>query len=232
MQNKKITDKCYLFHFFMKIRKWIFIKKGRWDTPIWTVISVFCGALLICSCQSGEKSQSNIIQFSVSEYEDVIENYTEQALEYDGLQNTIEFHATLLNSRVIEAQTLRKASMLLWEKTQYDQELSARIGKSKETTEVFVSFFTPERKNNDLARSETLWKIFLKNKDKRSEGKVEKVTLLHSEIQSLYPQHNRWSNAYVVKFPIAISEIENKGIELIITGPVGTKSVHFNPMIK
>lgn len=210
MQNKKITTRRYLLLF----------------------ISLFCGATLTCSCQSTEKSTANIIQFSESEYSNVIENYTAQAQEYDGLQNTLEYHATLLNSQVIEAQTLRKANMLQWEKTQYDQELSSRIAKSKETTEVFVSFFTPERKNNDLARSETLWKIFLVSQDKRYVGKVEKVTLLNSEIQSLYPQHNRWSNAYIVKFPVAVNTIEDKDSEFIITGPISTKSIRFNALSK
>lgn len=210
MQNRKNTTNYYFLRAFYLLSAIIFI----------------------CSCQSAEKTNSSIIQFSNSEYVDVIENYTALAQEYDGLQNTLEFHATLLNSRVIEAQTLRKASMLQWDKTKYDQELTSRNAKSKETTEIFVSFFTPERKNNDLSRSETLWKTFLINKDGRYEGKVEKVSLLNSEIQSLYPLHNRWSNAYIVRFPTGVTSIENTDLEFVITGPVGNKSVHFKTLTK
>lgn len=210
MQNKKITAAKYIIRFIL----------------------ITCSAFLFFGCQSVEKSNPNVIHFSEDEYTDVVESYTEQAQEYDGLQNTIEFHATLLNSRVIEAQTLRRASMLQWEKQQYDTELNNRISKAKENAEVFISFFTPERKNTDLARSETLWKIFLINNDKRYEGKAEKLNLLRSEIQSLYPYHNRWSNAYVVKFPVPIADVEKNQLEFVVTGPVGNKSVRFSAINK
>jgi hypothetical protein len=209
MQNKKITHNRFLRYFILPL----------------------CSSFLFTlGCQSTEKNNSNIIQFNEDEYNQVIENFTQQAQEYDGLQNTIEFHATLLNSRAIEAQTLRKASILQWEKGKYDSELKSRLTKANENTEVFVSFFTPERKNTDLARSETLWKIFLVSKDNRYEGKAEKINLLISEIQSLYPHHNRWSNAYLIKFPVSVSEVEKSQAEFILTGPVGTKSVRFNSL--
>lgn len=183
--------------------------------------------LFISACQSKPINDNTATHLPESDYYKIIENYTEDAQEYDGLQNTLELSSTILNSPVLEAQAKRKATLMNWDLAQYEKELLASKLNSKTKVDFFVSFYTPDRKNTDLSRNETLWKIYLLNNGKKIEGKVSKLNLLYSEIQSLYPQFNRWSNAYIVSFPAALADIEQFDSSLVISGPLANQTLKF-----
>lgn len=97
----------------------------------------------------------------------------------------------------------------------------------KKQTEVFVSFYTPEKKHDDLHKNQTLWKIFLDAGGKRYEGKAQKVKLLTSEVQGLYPFHNRFATPYTITFPVPTTALDGKEAKLTITGSVGSVAVVF-----
>ena len=110
---------------------------------------------------------------------------------------------------------------------EYKEEKTKAISRHTESTEFFISFFTPEKKHNDLSQNKTLWKIYLDVNGQRYEGKATKVKLLLSEIQSLYPYHNRWSTPYLISFPVATALVENKTATLTITGAVSSPQLIF-----
>lgn len=140
----------------------------------------------------------------------------------------MDLTATILNSRVTTAQTDQMARLYIWDANKYTQEKVKADDKITKETEFFVSFFTPERKHDDLHKNQTLWKIFLDAGGKRYEGKVKKIKLLTEEIQGMYSYHNRFSTPYSVIFPIAARDIESlKDIKLTITGPVGSATLEF-----
>lgn len=192
---------------------------------------IYCCLILLLSlsCQTTQIG-SNQSYINESDYKTQLDKFSDDAQEYDGLQNTLDISATILNSTILTAQTQRQATLLNWDKTQYEKELTSKLNSTQSKTDFFVSFYTPERKNSDLTRSETLWKLILSSNNKRIEGKVSKITLLNSEIQSLYPQHNRWSNAYIVSFPIPLSEVEKSKCELSISGPLAHQVLLFEPI--
>lgn len=171
---------------------------------------------------------SNINLISESDYQKIISDNTKQKQIYSGLYNTMDLTATILNSRVSAAQTDQLARLYIWDANKYTQEKVKADDKVTKETEFFVSFFTPERKHDDLHKNQTLWKIFLDAGGKRYEGKVKKIKLLTEEIQGMYAYHNRFSTPYSVIFPIAARDIENlKDIKLTITGPVGSATLEF-----
>lgn len=171
---------------------------------------------------------SNINLISESDYQKVITENTRQKQIYSGLYNTMDLTSTVLNSKVAAAQTDQMARLYIWDANKYTQEKVKADDKVTKETEFFVSFFTPERKHDDLHKNQTLWKIFLDAGGKRYEGKVKKIKLLTEEIQGLYSYHNRFSTPYSVVFPVASRDIENmKDIKLTITGPVGSATLEF-----
>lgn len=171
---------------------------------------------------------SSISLISESEYQRTITENTRQKQIYSGLYNTMDLTATILNSKVTTAQTDQMARLYIWDANKYTQEKVKADEKITKETEFFVSFFTPERKHDDLHKNQTLWKIFLDAGGKRYEGKVKKIKLLTEEIQGIYSYHNRFSTPYSVVFPIAARDIENmKDIKLTITGPVGSATLEF-----
>lgn len=193
------------------------------------ILFVISALLFTSACTTTKDSiGSNINLISESDYQRIISDNTRQKQIYSGLYNTMDLTATILNSKVSAAQTDQMARLYIWDANKYTQEKVKADDKVTKETEFFVSFFTPERKHDDLHKNQTLWKIFLDAGNKRYEGKVKKIKLLTEEVQGLYSYHNRFSTPYSVVFPIAAREIENlKDIKLTITGPVGSATLEF-----
>lgn len=187
-------------------------------------------AVALVACASTPEP-SPTFSMSEDQYTEVTESYSAHTQKYDGPYNVLEVHATLLNTHVIEAQTLRKASVFQWTKPKYQEELTAKQNTAKEKTEVFISFFTPDKKSGELTRIGTLWTILLKVDGKEFSGTPKKLSSLPVEIRNLYPNHNQWSNPYIVTFDIPVIQIEKSTSELILTGPVGSAALTF-PAIK
>lgn len=193
------------------------------------LLSLFIIFALTISCASKVVSPSpNIKLISESDYHDTVKRNSRHQQIYSGLYNSIDMTAAVLNTEVLEAQVDQMARVFIWDENKYTQEKATADGKLRKEAEIFVSFFTPERKHDDLNKNKTLWKIFLDVDGKRYEGKTTKIKLLTEEIQSLYPFHNRFSTPYSIVFPIPMKNIEkSNSIKLTITGPVGTTTVDF-----
>jgi hypothetical protein len=184
---------------------------------------------LVVSCSHKDISPSpNIKLISESDYFQTIKRNSRQQQVYSGLYNSIDMTAAAINTEVSEAQVDQMARVFIWDEAKYTQEKATADGKLRKEAEFFVSFFTPERKHDDLNKNKTLWKIFLDIDGKRYEAKTTKIKLLTEELQSLYPFHNRFSTPYSIVFPIPMKNIEGaNNIKLTITGPVGTSTVDF-----
>lgn len=192
-------------------------KQGLW-------ISLF---ILSISCSSTPQKSDDLI--SSDNYEKLIDKNTRTIQSYDGLYNIMQFHATLLTPQMYEAVTARSSQMYQWDDAALASERQKAEQYLSNQTEVVLSFYTPEAKHDNLNRSKTLWKIFLDAGGKRYEGKATKMKLLTSEIQSLYPYHNRWSTPYKITFPVSMKSIEASEIKFTLTGAIGSESVTFNP---
>lgn len=173
------------------------------------------------------ESQLNLI--SEDQYTEIIEKQMIHDQAYDGLYNTIDMKAVPLTSKVSLAQVDQTARQYLWDETKYNEERNKAQQQLDKESQIFVSFFTPEKKHDDLAKNKTLWKIFIDVDGHRYEGKASKIKLLESEIKGLYSFHNKFSTPYQITFPVAMKNIEGKAIRLTLTGPVGSSSVVFQP---
>lgn len=193
-------------------------------TQILKSFGLFLTLTTLMACASTPVGQQRI---SEGDYLEILEAQTHKVQKYDGLQATMELGATFLSSKVQEAQLNRQADLLQWGDAELQQEKNKRGEENLKQTEIFVTFFTPERKHDDLSRSKTLWKIFLDTDGRRYEGKATKIKLLTAEIASLYPQHNNFSTPYKVVFPVSLATVEGKPATLTITGPVGSAVINF-----
>lgn len=192
-------------------------------------LSALIAFALTTSCASKMISSSpNLKLISESDYYSVIKRNSRHRQIYSGLYNSIDMTAAIINTDVSESQVDQMARMFIWDENKYTLEKAAADGKLQKEAEFFVSFFTPERKHDDLNKNKTLWKVFLDVNGKRYEGKTTKIKLLTEEVQSLYPFHNRFSTAYSIVFPVPMKNIEkSNSIKLTITGPVATATVDF-----
>lgn len=192
------------------------------------LISLFVFATAISCSQKSISPAPPMKLISESEYQHTVKMNSQHQQVYSGLYNIIDMTGMILNTEVTNAQHDQMARVYIWDENKYTQEKVKSEEKLRRETEIFLSFFTPERKHDDLNKNKTLWKIFLDVDGKRYEGKATKVKLLTEELQSLYPFHNRFSTPYSLVFPVAMKQIEQSGsIKLTITGPIGSATVDF-----
>jgi hypothetical protein len=164
-----------------------------------------------------------------SEYYSAAEDSSGRSKVYDGFMQTMELSATLLNTRTARLQVEHKARIYQWPAEQYSNNKSEVETSLSRETKVFLSFFVPERKHDDLHKPRTLWKIFLDAGGRRYEGRAERMKTILAEVQSLYPNHTRFQTPYIVTFQVPMSQVENSDSKLTLTGPVGSTSIQFKP---
>ncbi|MGZ3691197.1 MAG: hypothetical protein ACXVAX_06825 [Pseudobdellovibrio sp.] len=184
--------------------------------------------LVTTSCATRLATPAGVPEISVANYEKTVIDKTKKVEVYDGLYNTLTVQATWVDSLMTEYSLSHSARLLQWNEAKYREERGKRVAKNAESTEFFVSFYTPEKKHSDLNSTHSPWKVFLDVNGQRYEGKATKIKLLLSEIQAMYKYHNRWSVPYSVTFPVATSLVENKPATLTFTGPVGNAELKYN----
>jgi hypothetical protein len=186
-------------------------------------------ASIIClvSCATPLPVADGIKAISGSEYESVVENKTVKIESYSGLYNQLTVSATRMDSEMTEAYLSHSARLLQWSGEQYQTERSKLISQGTEKTEFFVSFYTPERKHTDLSSNKSIWKIYLDINGQRYEGKATKIKTQLTEVQTMFPAHNRWSTPYTVTFPVATAISDGKPAVLTFTGTVTAAQLKF-----
>lgn len=160
-------------------------------------------------------------------YERLLEIYSAGDSEYTGFYNNFEYRATLLNTPVREAQLIKQTQYYQWDQGRVALEREKMTKELGEETKVFMSFFTPDRQNDNLTNAKSIWRVYLDVEGRRYEGKMKRLRNLLAELQALYPSHTRWTTPYEVTFPVAATAIENKASTYTVTGPLGTRTVSF-----
>jgi hypothetical protein len=202
--------------------------------PVLTFILALAGTTSV-SCASRTLMESTEPAATIGPkgshtYEQVIERYSAGDSEYTGFNNAFEYKATLLNSEVREAIIARQAKYYLWDREKVAIEREKAQSDLAKETQIHVSFFTPERANDNLTDAKSIWRVYLDTGGRRYQGRVKRIRGVMAELQSLYPYHTRWTTPYELAFPVPALAIETQDAKLIITGPLGTRSVDFPPV--
>lgn len=187
-------------------------------------------SFLLSACASYEVTPSGRALRTESEYFMTVDKYSDSTRRYSGLYNLIDMEATVLNSKVVADQLDQMTRLYLWDEKKFaDEQVKAQERMGKET-EVFLAFFTPDRKNDDASKPKTVWRVFLDVDGRRFEGKVVKLKTQISQLIALYPYHNRFYTPYQITFPVPIKTIETREMKMTVTGPVGSGILTFKPL--
>lgn len=163
-------------------------------------------------------------------YQGRIERYSPGNVEYAGLYNNFEFKATLLNSNIREAIVWKQGQYYQWNEAQKNEAREKSNQEMSSQTKIFLAFFTPNPKNDNLDSDKTIWRIYLDAGGRRYEGKAVRVRLLLAEMQALYPYMTRWATPYMLTFDVPTAAIEKGKSSLTITGPLGDRTVDFDAL--
>lgn len=163
------------------------------------------------------------------EYDKKIESYSAGDKQFSGLYHNFEFRATLLNEEIIRLVNERLTKVYAWDQVKSSEDLQTRLDGSRNSTRLFMSFFTPNIVDDNLTTSKSIWKVYLYSGGQRYEGKVSKANENLSEFQAIYPYHNRWATGYYVDFPVATESIQDGELKFVVTGPLGKREADFPP---
>lgn len=185
-------------------------------------------ATILSACAStSEVTPSGRTLLSADEYMNVLDDNSDKVRKYNGFYNVLDVEGIQLNSKVAAAQLDQSMRLYQWTEEKYAEEKNKFEQRLSKQAEYFVTFFTPERKNDDLHKTDSVWRIFLDVDGRRFEGKATRIKLPTAEIQGLYPIHNRFSTPYTLTFPVPMMSIEGKEQKLTITGPVASGTLQY-----
>lgn len=195
------------------------------------LIPVVAGLMACASNEkAGEPGGSNQMLpkgMTKDPYLTVIETFSAGDAEYAGLYNQFTYRASLINSPVREASLLREAEYFKWDAHQLADAKAKAAEKMANSTEVFMSFFTPDRHNDNLTDGKSIWRVYLDVDGKRYEGVPKKAKKAFAELQALYPYHTRWNTPYLIEFPVPTASVDGITTKYVVTGPLGAQEIAF-----
>jgi hypothetical protein len=162
-----------------------------------------------------------------SDYLKTLEASSAGDKQFSGLYDNFEFRATLLRRPVAETLHRRLTQIYAWDQETAEQKRAESEQEMTDKSLVWLSFFTPSGKDDNLDKKNAIWKTYLVVDGQRYEGIAKKSKQSLSEAQELFPYHTRWATAYTLEFPIPTERLTGRRVELVITGPLGRRQVIF-----
>jgi hypothetical protein len=164
------------------------------------------------------------------EYFSNVKDYTDRAEFYEGFMNVFQMQGTILNAKVYNGQVTKKADSFNWTDVQKNEEQSKVDASLRSEAKVFLSFFSPENKVNNLDSPSTIWRVFLDVNNKRYVGSVSTYVGFQNEARLFYPYHSVFAKAYMVKFPVPMINIQDYPATLTVTGTIGSDTLKFKAL--
>lgn len=190
-----------------------------------TFISSLLALLVLGACASTNSARD---MRPSSEYIKLAENLSVEDELYNGFTNIFHYSATLLTEDLSESQLVQLKKAKLWSDNEFKKEQRRVIESIGNETKVFLSFYTPEIRFNDLNESSSVWRIFLDVDGKRYTATISKHSKNYADTRSLYPKHTPWGKPYLLRFPVPYDKVEAaKKARLVITGSLGVSKKEF-----
>lgn len=185
-----------------------------------------------CASSAPHSSADDILPaMPRGEYTETINQFLRKDEKYSGFYNVYIVRALALNSQVQRATLQKKGHFLGWDQNKAQREREKMFQKMSSESDYFISFYSPNRHYDDLATSDSMWKIYLTSNGVRYEGKVEKAQENYSQLSTLYPFHSHFSTAYYVSFSVPMTAVEKQPNQLTLTSSLGSTTFQF-PAVK
>src|SRR5262245_56396245 len=148
--------------------------------------------------------------------------------------NSQNLHASIVWDVVYKSDEFREAMARRYAKAYRltEAELNARIAQEKEEArrgpEFMVVLYTYDRKWNDLAKPDTIWRVRLETGNESYEPvKVTEIKPTPLD-QTFYPFMETWTHAYTVLFPSGSLSTDRQDFRLAIFGIKGHETLSWN----
>ncbi|MEE8410473.1 MAG: hypothetical protein V3T05_12780 [Myxococcota bacterium] len=171
---------------------------------------------------------------TAEDYPAVMKTWTRSAKVYKGLENKLFVSATF------HAPELRRAFAIAFPEIYGHggditrRELVDLTGDIEQYNNLFVAVYTPNPKWNDLAKSDSIWRLTLIGSDEVAVGPAEIVPIkIDENLRAVYPYIGRFDKGYVVRFPQTdpmnrvVLDHESTGFKLRIASALGVAEMEW-----
>jgi hypothetical protein len=160
----------------------------------------------------------------------VRQRYTRSGKIYDGL-GTNAFASAVYQP--LEAREARADRLATWKKlTAQEREalLATERDEAGRYDEFLVSLFTPDRPDNDLSSSKSIWRVALvvPGEGELLPEKIEEVRI-DATIRALYPNVGDFDVVYRVRFPRFREPLAGRDFTLRLAGSRGRLDLVYGP---
>lgn len=184
-------------------------------------------ALILFACSSTPKEIK--IKKTRQVHSNLVQANTQSAQKYKGIYNIFRIHMTLLKPEVRRTENDLLAVTYQWSQDEIEDQNQKTNNEMNTKTKVYISFYTPVAKDNDLSRGkQSIWKVYLEYNGTQYPAHIETDKHKYTYISQLYPHHTTFDKAYIATFDIPTSTVSNGDVKLVLTGVKGATSFNFN----
>jgi hypothetical protein len=200
-------------------------------TPLLILLCVLSAALVASCARRGEVKPDG-----GPPYAKVIKQWTREGSVYRGIESMLLLHGTYRGMELREAYTREYGERYRLDSYRVEKLVAQERAGYERSEEFFLAVYTPDEKWNDLERSDSAWRLYLRND---SGERVEPITIRRVDEESplfreFYPKLDQWSRGYIVSFPKysatgerPIINDDTSRFTLIITGVLGQTEIEW-----
>lgn len=181
--------------------------------------------LMLTGCAHNEPFNQHLDESwnppTFKEYYKHVRKQTQRQQKYSGFYNQFDLSLTYLTDNILIKQLKLEAH-----KSQLSPEMANRRLKTLEDSlnhesKFFVSVFTPKSDDNKLDMKSTGWVAILYFDGERFDGHFKATSKSAHSLKLYYPDHNIWSKAFILTFPVPTRELMGKSFQIKFSNPYG-----------
>jgi hypothetical protein len=141
---------------------------------------------------------------TAADYDTILKTWTRSTRIYDGLDTKAFITATFHAPEFRRVFALAFPDIYGHGGDVTRRELVDLTEDVEQYLNFFVALYTPDRKWNDLAKNDSIWRLSLTGNHDVSVAPVEVVPVkIDENLRAVYPHLGRFDKVYIVRFPLA-----------------------------
>ena len=188
---------------------------------------VFCILLVFCfGCTHFEGYVEIVKDEGIStEYLNVLDKWTRDKTVYSQFETRVRIVATYKDSEFNKAYLSEYSKIYSLTEPEKKSREEILTGLSSDFTEFLFYAYTPDKDSNDFDKQDSIWTIFLldKNGNKVYPVEVRKIKKITPVVKEFYPYINKYYGMfYSLKYPpLSSTEGDPKHLKLVFTSVLG-----------
>ena len=183
-----------------------------------------------CTSSRGIYKRLSDTEYTSSEYRTILEKWTRKGSIHRGLRTELLMNATYRTEEFRKAFAKEYCRLYMQPPHESQKMLDDQVRAAKDYDDFLVSIYAPEKKWDDFAKKDSLWKAYLlKDGRMRTEPiEIRKVKKDRKLFEAFYPFISPWSSINIIRFKKKDQPEAVLSMELIFASPPGSTTLRWD----